>query len=186
MLFSLLTTVLYIILYALFALLAASAHCIVDFLLMCIITPRFLFNSDWFNTRSPNSYSSILFLVSMCVTEHLLTLNSICHSCDHLYNLCARNLANMSIFCSLEHTCHTYYGLFGWRFIPKPLVIPVALLSMRRWTFRQLVRSRTQILNVIPGWNGLVAMMYIISCFNFPNWFREILIEPKIESLLFV
>ena len=87
MLFSQLTTVLLIMPNTLFAFLAASAYCILDFSLLCIITPRSLSCSDWLNTRPPNSYSTILFLLPLCMTEHLLTLNSICHSCDHLYNL---------------------------------------------------------------------------------------------------
>ena len=81
---SLLTAVLLIKPNNLFDLLAVSAHYIVD---LVHNSPRSFSCSDWFNTCPQNSYSTILFLLPMRMTEHLFTLNSIYHSCDHLYNL---------------------------------------------------------------------------------------------------
>ena len=67
------------------------------------VTPRSVSCFDWFNTCPPNSYFTILFLLPMFMTDHLFTLNSICHSCDHLYNLfkSVRNSSTSSFLLTL-------------------------------------------------------------------------------------
>src|SRR6218665_1125546 len=84
---SMLTIVLLIIPSTLFALFAASTHCLDGFALQCIMTHRSLSSSEALKVTPPMLYWNFLLPFPKCITEHLSTLNSICQSLAHSYNL---------------------------------------------------------------------------------------------------
>src|SRR6218665_1882932 len=102
---SLLTIVLLFIPSILFALFAASTHCLDGFALLYIITPRSLSSSEALKATPPMSYLNFLLPLPMCSTEHLSTLKSICQSLAHSYNLLRSSLitdASSSVTASLH------------------------------------------------------------------------------------
>src|SRR6218665_1731766 len=102
---SMLTIVLLIIPSTLFALFAASTHCLDGFALQCMMTPRSLSSSEALKVTPPMLYWNFLLPFPMCITEHLSTLNSICQSLAYSYNLLRSSLivnASSSVTISLH------------------------------------------------------------------------------------
>ena len=69
-----------------FAFIAATEHCADDFPFWWIITPKSLSCSTEFSSFPPISYFPRWFLLPICNTIHLSTLNNICQSSDHWNN----------------------------------------------------------------------------------------------------
>src|SRR6218665_3892767 len=80
---SLLTIALSIIPSILFALFAASTHCLEDLALQCMMTPRSISSSEALKVTPRMLYWNFLLPFPMCITEHLSTLNSISQSLVH-------------------------------------------------------------------------------------------------------
>src|SRR6218665_3759940 len=104
---SLLTIVLLIIPSILFALFAASTHCLDGFAQLCIITPRSLSSSEALKATPPMSYLNFLLPLPMCITENLSTLKSICQSLAHSYNL-LRSSVNTDASSSVTTSLHSF------------------------------------------------------------------------------
>src|SRR6218665_2589654 len=66
---------------------AASTHCLDGFVLLCIRTPIGPPRSEALKVTPPMLYLNFLLPFPMCITEHLSTLNSICQSLAHAYNI---------------------------------------------------------------------------------------------------
>src|SRR6218665_3029758 len=105
---SMLTIVLLIIPSTLFALFAASTHCLDGFALQCIMTHRSLSSSEALKVTPPMLYWNFLLPFPKCITEHLSTLNSICQSLAHSYNLLRSSVIMKTSWCTgnrWQHTC---------------------------------------------------------------------------------
>src|SRR6218665_2726797 len=120
---SLLITVLLIIPRTLFALAAASVHCLDGLALSRIITPKSFSSSVCLILLLSISYSNLQFLLPTCMTAHLSMLNGMFQSFDHLCSLSKsplRALASSSLF-PLAHSFLSSANLDSFDTIPSSM-----------------------------------------------------------------
>src|SRR6218665_1532902 len=105
MFLSLLTTVLLIMPRTLFALAAASVHCLDGLALSCITTPKSFSSSVCLILLLSISYSNLQFLLPTCMTAHLSMLNGMFQSFDLMFyvflSFCVSFLSFGCCFCSI-------------------------------------------------------------------------------------
>ena len=89
-----------------FAFIAATEHCADDFPFWWIIIPKSLSCSTEFSSFPPISYFPRWFLLPICNTIHLSTLNNICQSSDQWNNFLKSHLT-VSVSASLHTLLQT-------------------------------------------------------------------------------